>query len=348
MSRLLKFSFVLILVLCSFQNTKAQMKLTQCAIDMVNGLDSLVRGITNTPICVACPPACGTCAATPSTPINPAYFGEQRTVLASGCAGTCSVTTTNTRFVFSAIAAFDQFKFHLYWPISTSSWQFPYYSLCLPCPAYFLSSTAPPDPSAFPKGCNPSSDDNFQDGIRIKKAAPSGTVLIDENIQNIKLINNPRLATPLDPLWPLISATTFTMFKSASGVLVDITLKDDQTYTGMIWHHYSPDGVLSSAGHMMSWKEPITCTASISGVASSSITPSGDCSAFQFSVNVSGTSTLNCSNLVWDHGDGSILVTNTCVTAGTFTNAYTYVSPGTYSPSVTIYGPGTCVSKLTT
>lgn len=344
-----KIKRVLFLGVClNLTHAKAQIQITQCAIDMVKGLDSLV----NFP---------------PVTSCGLGIINEHRTILNSSCAMTFCSYATSTRFVFNTIQVTDPSEFYLHWPVATTPiTEFTYWGICYPpaTPNNGYFGNANPCSSGCPCNSCPSNDlfpncglsaQNFSDRIKIKKIVytPVAT-LQDESTHKIVSLKNPRLMTPADPFWSFVTSTNFNNVYNASGILVDVTLNDDTRYTGMLWHHYSPEG--GAGGNLyMNWKYNIFCAANISAlnVTGPSASP-GPCSQFQFDITVSGAGAVTscpdpgASNLVFDHGDGSTPVTINCVADGVHSDVYTYVSPGTYTPAITIYGPGSCVKTLTT
>ncbi len=336
-----RLTLVVLILLGTYQNSKSQgMVLTQCAIDLVSGLDSLVSGLYSPTICAA---VNGTSFPYPLPFTN---VLSQRTVLNAGCAMTTCSSVTNTRFVFSSINGGYNDHIDLSWPIATTNFTANFggqRSICNPADVYSINATSTPTNSnAFPS-CG-SALQNFVDKLRIKQIV--GSSYQDLNVYLIKSIKNPRLMTPLNVgFWTLSSTvSTFTHVNSPAGLLVDVTLKNDETLTCMLWHEYSPD---FGSSYMMVWKQNIVCP-SISGYSISTTNVPFGCTQSQFSLNTSATSTSNCSNILWDHGDGGPLDISTCATVSPIVNSYTYVSPGTFTPSAYMVGPGSCYSKLTT
>jgi hypothetical protein len=349
--RICKTVLTVLLVFGSYQNSRSQgMILTQCAIDLINGVDSLVSGLSTLTTCVSYIPS------GPSTPPPFKNIATQRTVLDGGCSLIGCICGTNTRFVFSSVADYTD-HIDLSWPVqtttllSTVTLDFNNRSICTPPLAYFTNtSTATTYSNAFPH-CSSPLLLNVSDKLRFKQIV--GAVYKDLNVHLIKSVKNPRLMTPLDAsFWATLSFTsiasafTHTSGASATGILVDVTLKNDEIITTMLFHDYSFDFPTFGAAPTLQWKQFITCP-TISGYSTSILNTTPGCTQMQSTVAVSGFTSSGCTNVIWDPGDGSSLVTNPCVTVSPITNTYTYVSPGTYTTAVYISGPGSCFSSST-
>ncbi len=303
-----------LLFLISTSEMKSQgMIITQCAKDMVKGLDSLVKGLL-------------------VTSCHPVIQDQHRTILSANCSmvspGNCP-PSTGPRVVFPYRYKYYGGYFSLFWHVQKGPPSyFAYYGLCTP-----TTFTIFPDTN-----CAAVLENNV-DWIKIKKIV--GATLVDENVLNITEIKNPRLANPLSPFWPFISPSnlgSYNTLGSAMGVLVDITVGTN-TYVGMIEHAYT--------NNYIQWKSPIPCPTLASLNITSVPTPSA-CSKYQFNVNVNNVTPGpgNCPDAYWNFGDGSPLSSSLCVT-GPITTQYNYFSPGTYTASAIIAGPGSCYTTMT-
>ena len=306
--------FLIFLFSLVYQKGNSQgMILTQCAINMVKGMDSLVKGLSNS--------SCNY------------VIVQHRTILPPACSlqgGACG--PTDVRFVFTSMNKFEPDVIRMFWAIAAGPpAHFPYWGLCTPPPPYFI-----PGPNSFPS-CAPTAENNV-DYIRIKKIV--GVTQVDENVLNIKSILNPRLMTPLDPFWSLVTQPQFILLHNSLGVLVDITLKDNTTYVGMIWHKYTPAG--AGGSFILQWKDNIPCP-TLSNITTAALASPGACSKILFNTTISNIGVLGCPNLYWNYGDGTALSVVPAICVATST-VYIYSSPGTYTPTAMILGPGSCLT----
>lgn len=321
------FSSIMFLIVGLCVNTKVvgqNFVLSQCAINLVKGLDSLIsnKGGMNL-----------NCIGDPGSNWIPFIVKQHRTILQGNCSMAPIPCTAGDVYVYTWVDSRYTNPLRMFWPtsISVPSW-FGTYNLCTPAPGYFTK---------FPTGGTSGCVDNHVDEIHIKKI--SGSTVVNENVHLIKSITNPRIMTPMDQFWTFVLPADYTNLNNASGILIDVVLNDDTQYTGMLWHKFSPENPGIGANYMQ-WKTPVTCP-TLNSFNQTTLT-STTCSKIQFTANyvnaVAGTS------LAINYGDGSTWNITPNVVDPSTNNIYTYSSPGSYVATGMLYGPGGCLSTLTT
>lgn len=243
------------------------MIISQCAIDVVKGLDSLVKN----QLVTSCHP----------------WIKQHRTILQSNCSVLpCGAYPTSglQRRVYMYTHKFTPSTFRLHWHFRGGVVShFGYYGLCTPT-----------DTTQFPQ-CS-TVVNNHVDEIRVKKIV--GSTLVNENVHNITEIKNPRLANPLSPFWAFVSPnlTTFNSLTWSMGVLVDVSVGTN-TFVAMLEHTY-PNGYIK-------WKENIACP-TVNNVSITQLVSSGSCSKIQLNATINNGAGP-CGNVYWNFGDGSPL-----------------------------------------
>lgn len=281
MKRIISITILIVSFLLSKTAGAQGQCVSSCGTTFIMGLDSFVKGQGNT----SCNPA----------------LKQHRIILPAACSMIgCNSTKDRRVFAYASTAPQSQTMFMMWATYTTAISHWGFYGLCQPGAgeyAHFVGDT-----TLGETGCV----SNDVDGVRILKIVNGS--LQNEYVNDITGISNPRIATPADAFWPFIKLSEYANIYSGTGVLVDVTITGNITYTGMIWH--------SDGSGLLQWKQ--ACNEYFIPPPSATV-----CAGAPVAMKIGNPSHLK--PYFWSFGDGSTGV-------GTFQN-HIYNSAGIYTVS---------------